>query len=203
MHPQTFIFIGRSGSGKGTQAELLKKYLDEEVVGTRDVLYIETGPRFRNFIKEDTFSSKLSKEAYDNADLQPSFLAVWMWASILIEKMKGDEHLIIDGTPRALPEAKVLSTALDFYSRNGAHVIYLNVSRSWTEKRLLERGRVEDATFTKRNKRMDWFDREVFPTIEYLKNDDRYHLYDVNGEQTVADVHKEIIARIFSDKFLA
>ncbi len=27
---QTFIFFGRSGSGKGTQAEMLKKYLQDQ-----------------------------------------------------------------------------------------------------------------------------------------------------------------------------
>jgi adenylate kinase family enzyme len=117
--------------------------------------------------------------------------------------LKGDEHLIIDGTPRSLPEAEVLSSALDFYSRQGAHVLYLDVSRAWADKRLLERGRLDDATYTKRNKRMDWFDRDVFPAIEYIKNEDRYHLYVINGEQTVEGVHNEILTNVFNDKFLA
>jgi hypothetical protein len=50
MKLQTFIFIGRSGCGKGTQVALLQEYIK-----TRDhkrpILYIETGERFRNLLR--------------------------------------------------------------------------------------------------------------------------------------------------------
>ena len=55
MKLQTFIFIGRSGCGKGTQVALLQKYIKTQDY-KRPILYIETGERFRQFIKEPSLS---------------------------------------------------------------------------------------------------------------------------------------------------
>ena len=101
MTPKTFILIGRSGCGKGTQAELLKKHLEKNV-SEFPVLYIETGARFRAFVKGDSYTSLLAREVNDSGKLQSSFLATWMWSNILIEKLTGKEHLVLDGIPRKL-----------------------------------------------------------------------------------------------------
>ena len=47
MDKKFFILIGRSGSGKGTQAELLKTYLNNQ--GVQDIKYLTTGKSFRSF----------------------------------------------------------------------------------------------------------------------------------------------------------
>ena len=60
MKPQTFIFIGRSGCGKGTQAELVQEHL-KQIDPKRKVLYIQTGAEFREFIKGNSETQKLSK----------------------------------------------------------------------------------------------------------------------------------------------
>ena len=74
--PQTYIFFGRSGSGKGTQAELLIKYLQEQ---KREVLYIETGRVFREFMEQDSYSARLTREMLSGGGLLPVFLPVWIW----------------------------------------------------------------------------------------------------------------------------
>ena len=61
MMPQTFIFIGRSGCGKGTQAERLKKYITEHDSEKREIFYFETGGGVRKFIGGSNFSSSLAK----------------------------------------------------------------------------------------------------------------------------------------------
>jgi len=63
MDPQAFIFFGRSGSGKGTQAKLLVEALKEKT--GREVLYVETGQRFREFKTGETLSSELTKEVIE------------------------------------------------------------------------------------------------------------------------------------------
>ena len=108
MNPQTFIFIGRSGCGKGTQADLLQQKLREKTPET-PIFYLETGERFREYIQSETYSSNLSKDVMEKGGLQPEFLAVWNWSSLFVEKMQGNEHLVLDGTPRKLDEAEVLS----------------------------------------------------------------------------------------------
>ena len=75
MNLQTIIFIGRSGCGKGTQRELLKKYIQKNDPG-RQIFELETGARFREFVKEDSYSAKLTKQIIDNGGLLPSFLPI-------------------------------------------------------------------------------------------------------------------------------
>src|SRR3989344_4491684 len=104
-----FIFMGRSGCGKGTQVSLLKTYLAS--VDNTSVLHVESGPRFRDFILGEKFTNKRSREIYDNDDLQPSFLGCFMWSNVLLENATGNEHIIFDGVARTLVEAKVLETA--------------------------------------------------------------------------------------------
>lgn len=191
---QTVIFIGRSGCGKGTQADLLKNrihHFDEE---KRQILYVETGECFRQFIRGQSFSSKLSKTAYDNDDRQPDFLACSMWTTMLLRELEENMHIIFDGTPRALPEAEILTSALAFYKREGPTVIYLNVSRGWSEKRLLSRARTDDLNIAKIDKRLDWFDKDVIPAVEYFRKNPYYRFFDINGEQPIERVHAEIIA---------
>lgn len=194
MNPYTFIFIGRSGCGKGTQADLLQARLKEKYP-QNEIFYLETGERFRNFIKEDSYSSELSRKIYESGNRQPSFLAIWMWAHILIESFKGTEHLIIDGSPRAYAEALAMNTALKFYGRT-AYVIHINVSRTWAQERLLERGRTDDVDTEKVKKRLDWFETDVMPAIEYFKDCPDYIFLDINGEQTIEAVHAELMQKV-------
>src|SRR3989338_815580 len=142
MSPQTFIFIGRSGRGKGTQAELLQKRVKEKDQSS-EIFYLETGAYFREFLRGEKYSNKLANEIYKKGERQPDFLAVHIWSHILIGDFKGTEHAFFDGICRSLPEATTFTTALEFYGRK-AIVIYLNVSREWSEERLLLRGRADD-----------------------------------------------------------
>jgi len=201
MPTQTFILIGRSGCGKGTQGKLIEEYLktQDKVGGAkkagRPVYYLETGARFREFFKEESYSSSLAREIYDRDDRQPDFLAIWMWSHLLLKDLTEGEHLIADGTCRSLPEAQVFDGALKFYKRK-ANIVYIDVGREWSEKRLLARGRADDASLAKITKRLDWFDRDVMPAIEYYKNNSDYNFVAVNGEQPIETVHADIVEKI-------
>lgn len=194
MISQTVIFIGRSGCGKGTQARLFQNRLDKQDKEDRKILYVETGEHFRHFIRRDTFSSKLSKEAYEKDERQPNFLACFMWASVLIDELEDRMHIIFDGAPRARAEAELMTTALRFYKREKPLVVYINVGREWSENRLLARGRSDDLNLEKIDKRLDWFDKDVVPAINYFKSDPYYHFVEVDGEQSIEKVHSDIIA---------
>jgi adenylate kinase family enzyme len=194
MPPFTFIFIGRSGCGKGTQAKLLEEVLRKKRP-ENPILYLETGQGFRDFIQRDTYTSNLSKKMYESATPQPTFLAVWMWSHQLVDNFKGNEHLIVDGTPRAYAEALVLSAALQFYGRTPV-VVYLNVSREWSEARLLGRGRVDDVKAEDVKKRLDWFDKDIKPAVEYFRFNSDFTFLDINGERPIEEIHEELIQRL-------
>ncbi|KND48069.1 MAG: adenylate kinase [Parcubacteria bacterium C7867-006] len=194
MTPQTFIFIGRSGCGKGTQAALIQELIKQKDP-TGEVSYIETGAQFREFIKGSGFSNKLSNKIYENGERQPDFLAIWMWAHLLLEKFKGTEHLVFDGINRSLAEAMAFTTALEFYGRR-ATIVFINVSREWSKTRLLERKRSDDINPAEVEKRLNWFDRDSAPAIAYFKVNDKYDLIQVDGERTIEEVHDDIVSRV-------
>lgn len=194
MNPQTFILIGRSGCGKGTQAKLLETYL-ENAGSTHPVFYYESGALFREFISKENYSSKISKELYTLGSRQPTFLAIKMWASFFVEHLTGNEHFIIDGTPRSLLEAQALDTALNFYGRK-ANVIYLDVTRAWSEKHLLARGRADDTNKKNIEVRLNWFDTDVVPAIDYYKTNSPHNFMHIHSEQPIELVHEDIVKRI-------
>ncbi|MCI5108739.1 MAG: nucleoside monophosphate kinase [Candidatus Pacebacteria bacterium] len=187
----TFIFIGRSGCGKGTQVELLQEYIKKN--DDSKIMYLETGHKFREFIQGDSFAQRLSSEIYKKSERQPDFLAVWMWSHIVVEELTGEEHLIIDGTPRSLSEAKILDTALDFFGRESVYAIHPHISRDEAERRLTERGRSDDVTKDGIKSRLDWFESDVVPAIEYYKESNKHKYIEVDGEKTIEEVYKDIL----------
>ena len=189
MNKNAYIFIGRSGCGKGTQAELLIEYLKKN---GRKIFSLETGDKFREFVRGDTYSRRLSAEIGPKGGLQPEFLAILMWATAMTNSVKGGESFVIDGAPRKMAEATVLDSALKFYGFEKPILVFMNVSRKWSEERLAGRGRSDD-DINEVKKRLDWYDADVAPVVEWYKNNAEYQFLDINGEQTVEEVHREII----------
>ncbi len=200
MPPKTFIFIGRSGCGKGTQVKLLKEHLERIDPDNRKIMHIETGVRFREFIKGDKFSNKIAAHIAETDGRQPDFLAVWNWARILIDELTGEEHIIFDGTPRSYREALVLDSAMTFYKRQRPTVIYLDVSRQWSKQHLMARskkeGRADDQLEELIDQRLNWFDDAVYSAVKFFEESNGYHFLHIKGEQAVEDVSKDIFSKL-------
>lgn len=191
MLPQTFIFAGPSGSGKGTQVDLLKQYLAKKAPETPQFSSY-TGDGFRALMKGATLASRLSREIQEAGGLQPEFLAIYLWADNLIKNVTGKEYLFIDGSPRKIAESMVLDSAMQFFKRSPVHVILVNVSSAEAKRRLLLRARHDDKE-TEINRRLSWYKDEVMPAINYLRDRPGYVFHDIDGEQTPAEVHHATI----------
>ncbi len=196
MELKTFIFIGRSGCGKGTQVKLLTDYL-KEVTPEENIFYLQTGQHFRNFVKEKGLANKMANEIMEEGGRQPDFLAVWIWANAFLKNVKNEEHLIVDGTPRSLNEARILDTAMRFYKREKPTIVYIDVSREWSEERLLARGRADDLEIEDIRKRLDWFEDDVLPAVSFYRENPDYDFIFINGEQTIEEVHGEVMKKVF------
>lgn len=191
---QFFIILGRSGSGKGTQAGLLKGYLQSH--GHETVTHITTGGGFREFITEDNHIARLAKEVNENGKLQPEFLAVYIWSNIFINTLTGKETVILDGAPRKPFEVGILHSAISFLKYVKPVVIYLDTSESVARVHVATRGRDDDKDEEDVASRMDWFETDVLPALELYRADPRYTLIHVNGNQTIEEVHKELILKL-------
>ena len=194
MQPQTFIFFGPSGSGKGKQVELLM-----EVLKTKDpaknIIYVETGEKFREFIQENSFSANEVKKLLDNGELAPEFMPIYLWTRSLIENFSGEECLIFDGTPRKIKEAEILDSALKFYKRENPIIISLEVSDKIVIERMLKRGRTDDNENDIKN-RLDFYHKDVVPAINYFKNNPYYKFIAVNGERSIEEVHQDLVEKV-------
>jgi adenylate kinase family enzyme len=60
---------------------------------------------------------------------------------------------------------------------------------------MMSRGRKDD-TELKINGRLKWFEKEVLPTIEFFREHRLYEFYEINGEQSVNDIHQEIKSKL-------
>lgn len=194
--PHNFTFIGRSGCGKGTQAELLKKLLEEKN-GADSALYIYTGERLRNLVSHPEFLTArlLDQKILKAGEKAPDSLAIWAYTEEFIHGVTENNHLIIDGSPRTALEAEALDEMFDFYGRENVFHIWLNVSEAWANARMKERGRADDSPESIKH-RFAYYEREVVPTIEFYKKDKKHKLIEINGEQSVEKVHEDIVKAI-------
>ena len=196
IDPKAFIFIGRSGCGKGTQVELFKKIIEEKTGA--QTIHVETGSLLRGFVKTPSYTGQKTKEIIETGSLMPESIVIGLWVGHLMSNFTGKENLIFDGAPRKIQEAILLDGTLKFYGIKNYKVMYIDVSREWATKRLLARGRKDD-TEEGINKRMNWFENDVIPCIDFFKNDKECEVFSINGEQSVEDVHTEIMKKVFNE----
>lgn len=189
--PQAFIFVGRSGAGKGTQADLLKAYLAVNHP-QHPVFYLQTGDLVRQYISGNTPLQQRVKAEVNQGQLMPSFFAVYLWSTKLVQEYDGVSHLIVDGTPRKLAEAMFFDTVFDFFKTVKPHVMYLDVATPEAKRRLIARGRPDDHEVAV-ERRMSWYETDVMPMIQWLRKNPRYTFHDINGEQPISAVHSDII----------
>ncbi len=197
MKPQAFLFMSRSGAGKGTQADLLIQYL-KKTTGL-DSYHLSTGAEMREFIKESNHTAKLTEEIMDQGGLMPPFLAIYIWSKLLIKNLTDNIHLVLDGVGRIKIEAEVLNTALKFYDRPNPIIIYLNVSNDWARARLHERARSDDLKPEDVERRLAWFEDEVQAAIAFYRADPGCRFIEINGEQSIEKVHQDIVAALEKD----
>ena len=194
MNSQSFVFIGRSGCGKGTQIEMLMKLLKEKDP-EREILYVYTGQEFRKFIQGPSTTQKLSKSVYDAGGLMPEFLTVHMWVKPIVENYKGDQHIIFDGTPRKFHEAGVLHSMFGFYKIQKPWIINIGISSEEAVKRLLKRQRQDDNEADIR-KRLGWYETDVSPTIEFYRDNPNYNFIYIDGERSPEEIHLDIAKNV-------
>lgn len=191
MKSKAIIFIGRSGCGKGTQSGLLTDYfktLGEETV------YLSTGNEFRALIAEgDNFTSKKVNQIYEEGGRHPDFLCVTILGNFFKNKYTTDKNLIMDGGLRSLHEAESVDEIFNFYEIEDSQVFYLEVGHEWSVDKLKKRNRHDDTDEIFAVKK-EWFENEVMPAVEYLKQNTRFYFHAINGEQDIQKVHEDIVA---------
>ncbi len=192
MQTHTIIFIGPQGSGKGTQIEMLTKFLKTHDPAHR-VIDVQTGRRFRALaMKGEGFTEKKVHETLDTGVLQPLFLSVMLWSDAFHQHLDPEAHLLIDGFPRTIHEAEVLESALAFYRRDHVIVIDLVTDEAVVRERMMKRARQDD-TDSSIEARLTWYREETLPVLDYYRKRPHTSVIDCDGTDTIVGVHTQIL----------
>lgn len=192
MTPQSIIFIGPQGSGKGTQIEKLKEVLRAQDP-SREIADIQTGRRFRALAaKGEGYTESHVAETLDSGVLQPLFLSVVLWGDAMREKLTPDAHMLVDGFPRIVAEAEVLESALTFYDRTQLSIINLDTPEDVVRERMEGRARKDD-TPASIEARLKWYREETLPVVDYYRKRPQTTVHDIDGTATIEGVHAAIV----------
>lgn len=188
---KNFIFFGIAGSGKGTQVELLSKYIKENNIST-DVIFASPGNEYRKIAQSGNFTGEIVKSTIEKGFLMPDLLTISLVTASISNDIKKDCSIIADGYPRTINQSKALEEILEFYGRKNSHIIYIEVSKDEAVKRMKLRARSDDND-SGIEKRYNEYINNVLPAMDYFKNKEEYKIHVINGEQSVESVHLDII----------
>lgn len=182
---KNIVLFGPPGSGKGTQAEVLKeKY---------KLVHISTGDVFRYNIKNETDLGKLAKSYMDNGDLVPDEVTINMLQAE-VDKNSDANGFIFDGFPRTESQARALDLFLNEKKLSINGMIALEVAEDLLIERLLNRGktsgRADDQDETKIRNRFNEYQTKTAILKDYYNKQNKY--FGVNGVGSVVDITDRI-----------
>ncbi len=171
------VLLGIQGSGKSTQGNLLKEKLD--------IPYLSTGHIFRELAKEHTPLGRHIKEVMNAGFLIPDKQTLEI-VSDYLKRPEYQKGYILDGFPRTVHQAEAFENGID-------RVIYLKVSDKEALWRLAYRfdDTREDETLAALRKRIEIYHQFTDPVLDFYKK--KKVLVEINGEQEIEKIHKEIL----------
>jgi len=177
------ILIGIQGAGKSTQGKLLTEKLH--------VPYLSTGHIFRDLAREHTPQGRYIKETMNAGYLIPDSRVMQIVTEYL-HRPEYEKGYILDGFPRTGAQAEQFENGVD-------HVFYLKVSDKEALWRLSYRegeeadGR-EDDTLKALRQRIELFHEHTEPVLAHYRH--HHKLIEIDGEQTISQIHNEIMHKI-------
>ena len=207
------VFLGAPGAGKGTQAQVLQQRFGAKQISTGDIL--------RENRSKGTELGKLAESYMLKGELVPDEVIIKM---IEAELEKNQGGFIMDGFPRTVAQAEAFDALLHEKHMDLDAVVLFNADRESLFERLTARwtnprtGRTynsisnpprvagicdedggelvqrEDDKPETVNKRLDVYERQTAPLIEYYRSTGK--LVEVNALAPVDDVTRQIVEKI-------
>lgn len=129
--PRNYVLLGPPGSGKGTQAAILKaKY---------HLIHIEIGNELRHLAGMDT---ELGRTIHEIIHVKKELVPDGMIDSVIDQVLKTVPEsfgILLDGAPRKLSQIKEVEHAFSLYNRTVEKVIFLDISEDVAIERISTR----------------------------------------------------------------
>jgi adenylate kinase len=193
MKLNTILLFGAPGAGKGTQGK---------VIGTvPGFFHCACGDVFRNL----TVESELGRtfiEYSGRGELVPDEYTVRLWKNFIDARTKTGQYnpdrdiLVLDGIPRSLEQAQILTDSIHVMG-----VFYLTCTDrtklvSRLQRRALKDNRLDDANYEVILQRLDVYDRETKPVLDFYGPNMTYTIDAMNPPIQVLKDIIEIVTRL-------
>lgn len=181
--PKTVFFIGKPGSGKGTQAKLLAERTGWTVLAS--------GAQFRAIAEEDTVVGRKIRDELAQGMLAPHWFAMYLYQRALFSVPEG-ENIIFDGFNRKVEEAELNVATLEWIGRP-FHVVNIDVSDDEVRRRLEGRAQTSGRSDDHQDvveERLEEYQAHTMKALEIFRA--KGALIDINGEQTPEEVAADV-----------
>ena len=214
--PINILFFGPSGSGKGTQAEMLaKKY---------DLKRLQSGAILRKWAKEKTDFGRKVQTAMNNGFVPSEW--IFQMTKEEFSKVDKNQGLMLENFSRMLPEIKNLYNVLSGLNRKLDYIFLINISDKEAIRRMIKRGtcmecekvvvldddieklichdcggtikKREDENIKSIKKRLSDYHNKTAEVLDYVRKNDR--LIEINGKQSVENVFQDVVNYIENKK---
>ncbi len=173
------IFMGVAGSGKSLQGKLLADELA--------LPWLSTGEFLRMLIAGERRRAMLEGKLIEDGEIISLVRKIFT-------VIDTDQEFVLDGFPRTVAQADWLLSQVKHKQLHMTAVIHLMASEEVVLERLLERGRLDDNQQAISERFSEYHD-SIQPILEHFKQSN-IPVYDIDGEQSVDLVHKDIIASL-------
>ena len=178
------IIFGPPGAGKGTQAKILVKKLNNFQVSTGDML--------RDEINNNTEIGKKIINFMNDGKFVDDEIVNQLLEKIIFDTNKKNK-LIFDGYPRTLGQAKNLEILLNKSDQKIDYIFFLNVKKNSIIKRIEKRKILEKRSDDDANtilKRYDTYMEITKPVLDYYSKNLNFH--EVDGSMEINDISLKI-----------
>lgn len=184
------VILGRQGSGKGTQSDL--------IVAEYGFVHVSTGDMLRAAVAEQTELGRKAGELMDRGELVPDDIMCGIVADRLGRTDVVEHGVLLDGFPRTTPQADALESITA--DRGGIDVaLNLDVPVDEVMRRMLDRGRSDD-TVEAIERRLALYEEQTEPLLEWFAARDLLAVVDGVGNTDevfgrVREVLEGVLAR--------
>jgi len=183
------VLLGPPGAGKGTQAG--------RIVDRYGGVHIATGDILRSNAERGTELGRTASRYMDRGDLVPDEVMIDM----VLERMgEGDcaSGFVLDGFPRTVPQAEALERRLEELRRPLDAVVSFEIDEGELRDRLAgratEQDRAEDDDEGAIRRRLELFDRETEPLLDFYEG--RGLLAEVDAKGDLDEVTERVAAAL-------
>ncbi len=184
------VLLGAPGSGKGTQADLIKRRYN--------LHHVSTGDLYRQEIAAGTELGITAKELIDKGELCPDELTLNMLYEYLSHHTR-TKGFILDGVPRTIQQAKMMEGEGFDHIIDIKMAIYIKVEKDIVAERLFKRaeliGRSDDSPEVIKQRIIN-YENLTYPVAKYFRQ--KGLLHKIDGMRPIEEVFHDICQAIDS-----